>query len=301
MAQREEKRRRRFGFFFLLLSALFYGITPFSVNYIADMGMDTLSFMTFRAWIAVPSMLIIYRCLVPGGRLFPEKRDVPIIIVVGVLSSVLTTFLLYYSFRFVNAGVGETMHYSYPALVILGCFLFRGERLKPGKLLCAVLGLVGVAAFFLPAFTGGISLKGVCIALCSGITYAAFIIISSGERIKKISDIGLVFYMFVVSMAVFSLASLVRGGVHFPASAMGWAALMFSVILQICGMLFFQLGLNRAGPAHASIFCLIEPLTTVILGILFFKEEPTVFTVIGSIVVFASVLLSVIPSKEKKE
>ena len=72
-------------------------------------------------------------------------------------------------------------------------------------------------------------------------------------------------------------------------------ALLYTFIISICtsfvAFALLQLGIRELGAATASIFCLLEPLTSVISGCAFLGEAFSVRKLLGCLLVLGAVVL----------
>ena len=86
----------------------------------------------------------------------------------------------------------------------------------------------------------------------------------------------------------------VTGQLTFSLTPMAWGlTILISFLTSIFGNAFLQLGVKYCGATTASILCTFEPITSVILGIIFLNESLTIFKLIGcGLIVLAVLLLS---------
>ena len=183
------------------------------------------------------------------------------------------------------------LHFVYPALVVVGGILL-GERLKATSVISVLLCIVGISMFY---DTGApINLKGVLLALLSGLTFATYVLMLT--RYKHLDEVGERFTLYVASassviMLVFCLAS---GSLALPKTIVGWVlCFVFAQTVTAIAVVLFQKGTFFIGGERASVLSTLEPITSVIIGVLVFAEPLTLRTVIGSaLVISASVVIT---------
>ena len=113
------------GYIFVALSAVVYGCMPLmAVNVYAD-GVNAISLVLLRSLIAMPVFLVL--ALVKKIDLKIKPRDLIKTVSVFALGSGLTPVLLFYSYNFISTGTATTLHFVYPALVVVGCAVIYKE------------------------------------------------------------------------------------------------------------------------------------------------------------------------------
>ncbi len=92
--------------------------------------------------------------LATSGVAVPGRRDVPIILSIGLLQIGLYLVLITVGLRYVPAGRSAVLSYTTPLWVVPGALLL-GEKLTAARLAGLALGLAGIAVLFEPGVTAG--------------------------------------------------------------------------------------------------------------------------------------------------
>jgi drug/metabolite transporter (DMT)-like permease len=185
--------------------------------------------------------------------------------------------------------------------VVIGCFLFLRERLRASRVICAVLGLLGVALFYIPALHGAISIPGLTLALCSGVAYTGYVLLLGSRRLNAISPLRLVFYFDLINGIVITLCGLVFQKISFPSMLLARRYLLVVVVLDFGAALLFQGGIRRLGPQRGAIISTLEPLTTIVVGGLFLGERLTWLTGVACSLILISIIFSVLPGYRRQK
>ena len=74
--------------------------------------------------------------------------------------------------------------------------------------------------------------------------------------------------------------------------------ILLSIISSFLAVILLQKGISYLGSSTASIYCLFEPITSIIVGYLFLQEPMTINKIIGCILILSSLILI---SREKKD
>ena len=195
-----------------------------------------------------PPLLLNAICFAIGGTLgliwaaasgmLPELRRVPLKVYAFGTLGLFGYHALYFSaLRLAPAAEAGLIAYLWPLLIVLFSGLLPGERLRPGHLLGAAMGLAGAALIILGG-GGGFSaayLPGYGLALLCALTWSSYSVLS-----RRVGDAP------TATVAVFCLATaalslplhLIFEETQLPASALGWAAIL-GLGLGPVGLAFF--------------------------------------------------------------
>lgn len=111
-------------------------------------AMPPVWFATARMVLGALSLFLLLAVL---GRLkLPQRRDLPVVLTVGLLQMAAFLALVNIALQQVEASRSAILAYTTPLWVTPAAFLLLGERLSPLKGLGLALGLAGVAALFNP-------------------------------------------------------------------------------------------------------------------------------------------------------
>ena len=93
----------------------------------------------------------LFIVLIGLGRLhLPTRRELPVLISVGVLQVAVITGLIHFALQYTEAGRSAFLTYTTPLWATPLAAIFLGERLTGRKLLGLALGVAGIAALFDP-------------------------------------------------------------------------------------------------------------------------------------------------------
>jgi drug/metabolite transporter (DMT)-like permease len=222
------------------------------------------------------------------------------IVFISLMGSCITPLLLFISYNYIPSGTSTVIHFIYPAVVVIGEFLFLKSNLKRGHIISVILSLAGISLFYSPA--DGINLEGSLCALASGFTYAMYVVALSAFKSKKMPVFILSFYVAAVCSVSMLCVCLFTKQLSLPTSLTGWLLLiLFAFALNIGAVVLFQKGTFLAGGSRAAILSTFEPITSIFAGIVIFHESVSVFTVAGSILVIAASILIVLSDMHKSK
>lgn len=289
-----ERRSLWIGYLCVILSAVLFGCMPLGARFLYAQGVTPMSLVLLRNLLSLPILALL------GSRQGGLRISRGALLEASTASFFgcwLAPILLFSSYRYLASGMAAVFHFIYPILVVLSGYLLR-EKVKKGALLCALLCSLGILLLFDPH--GAIDPVGVAFALTSGAAYAAYILVLGHFRHREVSGFRLSFYMSSVCAFCTLLLCLATGQLGLPKTIGGWgAALLFSLSLSVGAAVLFQAGTFRCGAQRAAILSTFEPLTSILVGILFLDESLTPRILLGSaLTLLAGVLITTSGGKE---
>lgn len=286
------------GYLFAILSAVIYGCMPLMAKYIYADGVNSMTLVFLRNFLALPSLAIL--SLVQNKTLKVPVKSLPSIAGISLFGCCITPILLFSSYNYIASGTATIFHFIYPSIVVLVGILFLKKKAQIGTIVSVVLCFAGICLFYQPGES--LNLTGSALALLSGCTFAVYVVMLSCFRYREVSGFLFSFYTASASAVITLIICLVSNQLHLPSSLSGWAlCVLFALAVTTGAVVLFQQATFLIGGENTSILSTLEPITSVIVGILIFGEPVGVRTLIGSVlVVAASILIAVFDVKNKK-
>lgn len=279
------------GYLLVISSAILFGCMPLGAKFTYANGLNSLSLTFYRNLLSLPIMIFLVR--LRGESLKVGQKDLIKLIVLALLGGILTPILLYASYNYISSGTSTTLHFIYPAVVILAEVIFCKTHLPFKQLFSVMLCLIGVSLFYVPG--ADLNPLGSALAILSGITYATYIVLLSKFDIRNISGFKFSLYLSGICSLVIWLVCITTGNFSVPESRSCWVAcFLFSLALSVGAVVLFRQGTLLIGSQRASILSTFEPITSILIGILWFNEPFDWRTAVASIlIIIATILLSV--------
>lgn len=287
------------GYIFSILSAVIYGCMPLMAKFIYADGVNSISLVFLRNFLALPVLAAL--ALTQQKTLKVTPKALPSIILIALFGCALTPILLFSSYNYIASGTATILHYVYPAMVVIGGVLFFKKKVPVGNIISVILCVAGIALFYDP--TQPLDLTGCALALGSGITFAAYVLLLSNFRYKEITGFTFSFYIAAASAVITFIACIASGSLILPATLTGWLLCALFAVMITCGaVILFQQGAFIIGGEKTSILSTLEPITSIIVGVLVFHETLKINDIFGSVlVVLASILIAVFDMKKSKK
>lgn len=285
------------GYLFAVLSAIIYGSMPLMATHIYADGVTPVTLVFLRNLLSLPLLAFLafqeQKTLKIPGKLLPP------IALLSLLGCCVTPILLFSSYRFIASGTATVIHYIYPAVVVISETVFFKAKKQAGNFISVLLCVAGISCFYSPQ--DGINLAGGMLALVSGITFAAYVVLLSHFRKHGITGFLFCFYVAAFSSAGALFFCLVSGSLAFPASSGGWGlCLLFSLLVTTCAVSLFQKSAFLIGSERTSILSTFEPITSIFLGVVLMGEPFSARMAIGSVLVItASFLIAILDIRKK--
>ncbi len=287
------------GYLMVIISAIIYGCMPLMSKYIYADGVNPATLVFLRNLLALPSLAVLGYIQNKTVKIPPKA--LPSISIIAALGCCVTPLLLFTSYNYIASGTSTVLHFVYPAVVVLGGIVFLRQKANAGNIISVVICIAGISLFYDPS--ASINIEGCVWAVLSGITFAIYVLMLPHFKYRQIKGFLFSFYIALASSVIMLIYCLTTSSLALPATAKGWGlCVLFALAVTTGAVVLFQQGTFIIGGERASILGTLEPITSVIVGIIVFSEPMSVRTVAGSLLVIAaSILIAVFDMKKKAE
>jgi drug/metabolite transporter, DME family len=284
------------GMLFIAMTAFLWGTVGVASKGIHEAAYtNALSLSFFRLALSTPVFLLACRHLVGPRMLAIERRDLWIVMVMGVSLAIhqITYFAAVEALGVMVAVLVAIC--SAPVVVALLSALLLGERMTHRVLLALVCALGGTALLVAQPDTASvkpITFGGVLLALAAGSSYAVVALCSRSlaGNYHPLQPISIAFVLGTILVLPFVLFT--GGGLALSYPPQGWLLLLYIGMLPTAlAYLLFVSGLRTTTATVASIITLLEPLTSTVLAWFIFREQLGPRGVQGAILLLAAMML----------
>ncbi|MBO5783865.1 MAG: EamA family transporter [Clostridia bacterium] len=209
--------------------------------------------------------------------------------------------LLFESYRYTTVATATLCYYLAPVFVVFLSPLVLKERLRPVKIVCALVAVLGMV-FVSGVFEGGLDmtrLPGLLFGLGAAAFYATVILLN-----KKMKPIGAM-DCTVVQLAAAALVLLPYTLLteNYAAVSLGTVGILLLIAVGILhtGVAYaLYFGSVHALPAQTvAIFSYIDPVVAILLSALFLQEPMSHWGWLGAVLILGSTLISELLSNKK--
>lgn len=275
------------GYIYTALSAIIFGLMPLLTKIIIARGATSLTIAFFRVFYV--TIVLFFVLKIKKIDLYLEKRDLLSAILTSIFGSGLTIIILNESYNHVDTGIATSLHFLYPLFVAILCCFFYGEKLKKKQILSLSFALVGIICFM---SKGNGSLFGYFLAIASGLTYAFYLVKMDKTGLVKMNALKLSFYLALFTTIEIFTINLFMQDVVFKMDAIAYGLLLvLALSSSFLATVLLQKGVLLLGSTRASFICLLEPVTSMIVGILWLNEALTFNKGLGGLAIIISLII----------
>lgn len=280
------------GYFYGIVTSVTFGLIPLFTLPLMGKGMNYDSILFYRflfASIALGIMLMVRK---QSARI--EKRDIPILILLGCFYTGSSMFL-FWGYDFMGAGLATALHFTYPVFVTFLMLLVFREKPALATWFAVVLAIAGVALLSVKGGEAAIPALGIFIVLCSALAYASYITTVNKTRVATMPGRKLAFYVFIVSAILFAVKALLSGGIQKVPDAVSYVNLvLLAVVPTVVSNITLLVAVRNIGGTMTSVLGAMEPVTAVAIGSLVFGEPFTFQAGIGIFLIIVAVTLIIL-------
>jgi drug/metabolite transporter (DMT)-like permease len=227
-----------------------------------------------------------------GAISLPSRRVLLAGLGLGAFGYAAQSGLFFGAVKRMDASTTSLLLYTYPAIVFVAALALRREHADRRRLGALALACAGTALVLLGGGgSGSFETIGVVMAIAAALAYSTYILVAD-TVVDRIDPFLLSALITTGGAATFWAVGATTDGLDVSLSAHGWldiaGIVLVSTVLPVSA---FLLGLERVGPAAASILSCFEPVVTVSLAMALYGERLGPGQLAGGALVLAAVVL----------
>ena len=299
--EQKKKRIRINGIFYAIISSASFGFSPlFSLGLIAA-GLSNFDVLSYR-WGIAGLVLMVYAFCKRKTLRFSSFDEVWKVLLLSALRSI-TSVTLLIGYANISSGIASTINFMYPVVVALCMMIFFGDRksmVDIGAIAVSIFGVYLLASGDSLIIEGGNTRLGLTCSLISALSFAAYYILMKQTKADKIEVVKFTTWMMLFSAAYFIICAYVFDGrLTFVTDGRSWLyilglGLWSTMVSNFTGVK----AVRRIGPTLTSILGALQPLTAVVLGVLFLHEHLYIKSIIGISLILIAVTIVVMHQKK---
>ena len=303
---RYERKKRRItinGLFYAAISSMSFGFSPlFSLGLIAA-GLSDFDILSYR-WFIAGLVLMIYAFFKKKSLRLNSFGEVWKVILLSILRAI-TSVTLLLGYVNISSGIASTINFMYPVIVTICMMLFFGEKRSKIDFLAIAVSIFGVyllASGDSIMVEGGNTVLGLACSLISAVSFAAYYILMKQVKADKIEVVKFTTWIMMLSAFYFIICAIIfNGRLTLVTDMKSWInilglGLWATMVSNITGVK----GIRRIGPTMTSVLGALQPVTAVILGVLFLGEHLYTRSLIGIMIIIAAVTIIVLHQNTRK-
>lgn len=301
-----ERKRRRItinGIFYAVISSMSFGFSPLFSLALITAGLSDFDILSYR-WLIAGLVLMCYAFAKKKSLRLNSFDEAWKIILLSVLRAI-TSVTLLIGYVNISSGIAATLNFMYPVIVTLTMVIFFGEKRSATDYLAILASIFGVyllASGDSIVAHGGNTRLGLICSLISAFSFAAYYIVMKQVKADKIEVVKFTTWIMMLSAVYFIICAFIfNGKLTLITDARSWMnalglGLWATMVSNITGVK----GIRRIGPTMTSILGAVQPVTAVILGVLFLGEHLYLRSLIGISIILVAVCIIVLHQNNRK-
>lgn len=280
-------------FLFPLLSGVSWGTSGFFVRTMTGYGMNTVTLLESRLWIALIALAIMVAVTDPS-RFRIKLKDFWVFAALSLIGVLGLNIFYNISINTLTLSFAAVLLGLSPVFVVLLAAPLFGERITLKKGCCTVIAVFGcalVSGIFDSAGSLQWSGIGILIGILSGFFYALYSIFSRIASDRGYHPFTVSFYSFLILtivLAPFTEWHIIGDMLVEAPVSNGLLMLAHSLCVTILPYILFNIGLNHLEAGIASVLGSTEPVAAMVFGIIIYHEIPSILSILGLVIVIVS-------------
>lgn len=281
----------------LILSMIIFGTIGVLRRYIP---LPSGALAMLRGIVGALVLLLIMLIIKKPPNFKKLKSNLLLLIISGALIGFNWIFL-FEAYNYTSVATATLCYYMAPVFVLMASPIFLKEKLTLKQILCSITALVGiifVSGVFGQNQAGKNEIIGVLFGLAAAALYATVIILN-----KKITNTNsldrTVFQLGSAGIVILPYSLIVEtlSGITLNANHIVLIAVICLIHTTLAYFLYFT-AIRGTKATTAAIFSYIDPIVAIILSALILKEDFTITTVVGSLLILGSTFINEIKIKK---
>ena len=280
------------GVIYAVISSTTFGLIPLFTVPLLQGGVSSQTLLFYRFLFATLMMIAVVWIKKIDMKLnFNQLR---VVFGLSILYA-LTAILLIESYKDIPSGIATTIHFLYPLAVTLIMSWFYGEQTSTITYIALSVSIIGVLLLAWGNHDGGNFRIGVLLALGTVVTYALYIVGVMKSRASKIDSIILTLYVLLVCTMLFFLYAMTTSGIEPIHGYIEWRDLiMVALLCTVISDYTLVLAIKKIGSTMTSILGSMEPMTAVVVGVVYFGERFDMVSIAGVILIIIAVVMVIV-------
>lgn len=301
---RTEKNRMITGTIVTIAGGILWGVSGVCGQYMFQNKGVTAPWLVSVRLVAAGLLMLCYYFLTDREQtlaIWKSKRDRRDVLIYGLLGMMPCQYAYFQTIEWSNAGTATVIQYLGPALIVIWV-CFRTKRMPTVQevigVILAVIGVFLIATHGNPT-TLALSGRALLMGLASAVAVALYTLEPARLQKKYDTPLTLAWGMAIggIALTLISRPWTVKG---IQADTEMFTALAFVVVFgTMAGFSLYMTGVKLIGSVKASLYACMEPVSSMILTVLWMKVNFTTPDLIGTLFVIATIIILAIPTKKQ--
>lgn len=275
-----------------LLALGIVALWALNVTFIRVVGLEAPPLLILGIRFALVALLFL-----PFARPFARpiaRADLKNVLIYAFFYLILHLGALFIGLKYIDAGTGGLILQSQVAFAVLIGWVFYGEKFGVKTAGGLVLALGGVVLILAQNELGQASWLGSALVVISALSWATGSVRMRG--IKEMNFTTMSFYSHLLAAPVILALSALFESNHIERleQANHWSLsgiIVYQAVLMTLCLYWWKGLMNRNRVYKVTSFVLLQPIFTVIFGLLLLGESPSLMALIGGALAFGGVVI----------
>lgn len=283
--------KKTMGIIFAILSSASFGLLGIFAEFAYRNGSNPMTVLIARFNIAAIILFILL--IITKKSLRVTKRQLIILLLIGVFGYTLTTQTLFQAYNYISVGLATAVSFVYPLFVCILAFVFNKEKFTRKKTLALFISIIGV--FLLSSTDLKMSgVEGILLSLVSGLVYGAILFAMGKDEIRNMDGLIVAFYCCLFAGITAVVMGLFEHNIVFKMNVnLGISYIGIALISTVLSLVFLQLAIQDIGSSKAAILGTFEPIVGVLASCAFLGEKLSIIVIIGVVIIIIAAMLAI--------
>lgn len=274
----------------IALSAILYGFLGYLGTAVLNENF-TISAMLFWRFFIAGSWMLCFTVKNCSPRVF--SKELPVLLgmfVLGAIGYAGSSEFYFLASQFTGTGLAMVIFFCYPIIIAVISWLRNPQHFN--KYTFVLLSTMSVGLLLLRDPTAhGVNWLGISFGIIAALCYALYIM--GSKRFSLVSDANVITTIVCYGCAcIFFILALATKSFVLPHTAKTWWNLLALGVLATALPIQLMLkGLRYVSSMRASIISVLEPIVTVLVGVVMLHEFISGVQMLGVIIILCSALL----------
>ncbi|OOM73699.1 putative inner membrane transporter YicL [Clostridium puniceum] len=278
---------------YTLIAASLWGTIGLFVNILTSYGLTSIQLTVMRFMISTV-IIGVYIGLKDKKKYVIQWKDLKWFFVTGVLCVLFFNVSYAIAIKQSSMSVAAVLLYTSPIIVTLISISVFGEILTKRKCMAVIFSVLGCALVSANTSKGStsVSVEAFLWGMGAATGYAMYSVLTR-VLLKKYTSITILFYTFVFASVVGGSSCRIDQLLPIFINNTD-ACLIVLISALLCNAIPYFLysnALSMMEASNVSIIASIEPIVATLVGALVFKENITIYSVIGILSVLCSIII----------
>jgi drug/metabolite transporter (DMT)-like permease len=275
----------------IALSEIMFGTIGYFATYLFSVGMSVSQMLFWRFFIATITLLFLIKW--PSKKNFNKAISGKILFYCFLLGGVaysLSASCFFSAIPYIGSSIAMVIFYAFPVLVAMLNWLFDGKKLTLVEGI--VIGVI-ILGILLLSITEDIKFDpyGMLLGAGSAVFYSIYFYGSkkSGQSLPALLSSLVV---CLGNSVYFAGMCWINNEIYLPQTFVIWVQCIgFAVVGTLIPLWLLFIGLKTVPVTKAALISILEPITTVLIGVILLEETLSLYQIIGIIFMLLAVII----------